>query len=175
MTFLVPIQKRGPFLIVKAEPLGATAVVGTAWRAPRSQFSARSFSRGAARKSGCGTMSWTRVFAGPRTSLTTIASASWATAEMSAWLGYCPRQDDRSRRRSSSGERLAKWIRAWGQCRACNRPVGLLARRAMHTRLFKGGLESQLSDGNRVALVGIAAYRMPVRNFMRWGQELRER
>ncbi len=45
----------------------------------------------------------------------------------------------------------------------------------MHTRLLKGGLESQLSDGNRIALVGIAAYRMPVRNFMRWGQELRER
>jgi hypothetical protein len=33
-----------------------------------------------------------------------------------------------------------------GQCRACNRPIGLLARRAMHAHLLKGGLESQLSD-----------------------------
>src|SRR5712691_1870438 len=36
------------------------------------------------------------------------------TAETSARLGYCPRQDVRSRRRSSSRESLAKWIRAWG-------------------------------------------------------------
>ena len=72
------------------------------------------FSRRWARKSGCGMRSWTRVGAGPRASLTATEIVSWATAEKSARLGNCPRQDVRWRRRSSSIELLAKRIRAWG-------------------------------------------------------------
>jgi hypothetical protein len=103
--------------------LGPAGLIWRVGRAPASQLGACSFSRGVARRSGCGMKSWT-LAAGPRASWTTIEIVSWATAEKSARLGCCPRQDDRWRSRSSSRELLAKRIRAWGSAEAATDQSG---------------------------------------------------
>jgi hypothetical protein len=86
-----------------------------------------------------------------------------------------PRQDVRSRRRSSSREPLAKWIRAWGSAEPATGRSASWHVEGGTLACSRVGWSRSRAICNRVALVGIAAYRMPVRNFMRWGQELQER